>query len=116
MSYRAPGVSRRRAGDITGKDVAQGIQMAQGFATNPIGTAVSFLAQQVLGAIFGEDTHLMYLRWLQGEQEREAAGAKKSAVAKRSVSRTAFYAGRDATARVRSTLLRRLLAARRRSR
>jgi len=74
-----------------GDSVASDIQKGLGFIQNPIGAVTSFLTDQLLGSIFGEDTHLMYLRWLAAQQAAEAAGAKRSAVAKRAIARSALY-------------------------
>lgn len=90
MSYRG---FATRAGDSVAQDISRGI----GFVQNPVGAVASFLVDQLLGSIFGEDTHLMYLRWLATEQAAEAAGKKRSAAAQRSVRSSALRATSAAT-------------------
>ena len=106
MSYRcAP------RGDTVVQDVQRGIN----FLTDPVGAATSFLTNQILGSIFGEDTHMMYLRWLQSYQAAEAAGRKRSAVSKRAIARSAYLATPAATRLSTPTALARLARLRRSS-
>lgn len=83
MSYRAPPM-----GDTVGQDVQRGI----GFLTNPVGAVTDFLTSQVLGSIFGEDTHQMYLQWLGQFQAAQAAGRQRSRLAKLQIANAALRA------------------------